>query len=315
MLARFTQRIAILMLTVIATSSAVFALIHAAGDPTQGFMAPGASPEARAAVRERLGLDEPIVWQYLTFIGRGLRGDFGDSWRDRQPALNAVLDRLPATLELTLVAIVMAVVVGSLLAFVAVSLRSRGARRLVNLVGLIGQAIPGFWLGTLLILIFAVRLRWLPASGSDGVAAMILPAITLAAYPASMISRLLQTGLLEASAQPYARTARAKGVRETFVMLRHALPNALVPALGFVGVQLGFLVGGTVVTESVFAYPGIGRLALQAASERDLPVVHAFAVIVAIAIVGIGIVIDLITALIDPRLRETPSAGRTVRVG
>jgi len=305
MLNRILQRIVLLIVTVIATSSAIFVLLHAAGDPTQGFLPPGASPELRAQVRARLGLDEPILVQYVRFIGNGLRGDFGDSWRDRQPALQSVLDRLPATMLLALAAVVLATLIGGAIAVLGVSVRVRSLRRVLNLIGLLGQAIPSFWLGTLFILIFAVRLNWLPSSGNASWRSLILPALTLAAYPASMIARLLQSSLLEASAQSYVRTARSKGLHERVVWLRHALPNALLPTLGYVGIQLGFLVGGTVVVESVFAYPGVGRLALQAASERDIPVVHAFAVVVAIAVVLIGSAIDLTAAALDPRLRDS----------
>ncbi|MGI8482789.1 MAG: ABC transporter permease [Thermomicrobiales bacterium] len=315
MLIRLLQRILLLIVTVIATSSAIFVLIHAAGDPTQGFLPPGASPEMRAQVRSNLGLDDPIALQYARFIGRGLRGDFGDSWRDHQPALQSVLDRLPATLLLATTAIVLATIIGGAIAVIGVSVRSGFVRRGLNLIGLLGQAVPTFWLGTLFILIFAVRLNWLPSSGNAGFRSLILPALTLAGYPASMIARLLQSSLLEAGNQEYLRTARAKGLANHVVWLRHALPNALLPTLGFVGLQLGFMVGGTVVVESVFAYPGVGRLALQAASERDLPVVHAFAVVVAILIVVIGTAIDLLVAALDPRLRDAERMERMAGLG
>lgn len=315
MLIRLLQRILFLIVTVIATSSAIFVLIHAAGDPTQGFLPPGASPEMRAQVRSSLGLDDPIMLQYARFIGRGLRGDFGNSWRDHQPALQSVLDRLPATLLLATTAVGLAVIIGGAIAVTGVAVRSGIFRRALNLIGLLGQAIPTFWLGTLFILIFAVRLNWLPSSGNASPRSLILPALTLAGYPASMIARLLQSSLLEAGNQEYVRTARSKGLANGAVWLRHALPNALLPTLGFIGLQLGFMVGGTVVVESVFAYPGVGRLALQAASERDLPVVHAFAVIVAISIVVIGTAIDLLVAALDPRLRDVEQVERVAGLG
>lgn len=309
LLDQLIRRIAQLIVTVVATSTVIFVLIHVAGDPTQGFLQPGASPEARAQVRERLELDAPLWKQYLAFLGRTFRFDFGDSWRDRQPALDAVLQRLPSTLLLAATATLIAVVGGVTLALVVNSLKRPALRRIVDLGGLLAQGVPAFWLGTILILVFAVRLGWLPASGSDGWRTLVLPALTLTAYPASIVYRLLATELASIERQPYIATARSKGLPERVVRLRHALPNAATPALAYIGVQLGFLVGGTVVVESVFAYPGIGRLALQAASERDLPVVHAFAVIVAILIVAIGIVIDLLSVAIDPRLGRA-EAGR-----
>ncbi|MGN6485059.1 MAG: ABC transporter permease [Thermomicrobiales bacterium] len=304
LLDQLLRRIAQLVLTVVATSTVIFVLIHAAGDPTQGFLQPGASPEARTQVRARLELDAPLWKQYLGFLGRTFRFDFGDSWRDRQPALDAVLQRLPSTLLLAATATLLAVTIGVTLALVVSALKHPILRRVVDLGGLLAQGVPAFWLGTILILVFAVRLQWLPASGKDGFSSLVLPAFTLAAYPASIVYRLLAAELAAVERQPYIATARSKGLPERVVRLRHALPNAATPALAYLGVQLGFLVGGTVVVESVFAYPGVGRLALQAASERDLPVVHAFAVIVAIMIVAIGVGIDLLAAFLDPRLSQ-----------
>ena len=298
-----------LILTVVAVSTVIFVLIHAAGDPTQGFLQPGASPEARAMVRSRLGLDDPLWQQYVSFLGRTFRLDFGDSWRDRQPALDAVLQRLPSTLLLAGTATALAVATGVGLALVVSSLRHPALMRALDLGGLLAQGIPAFWLGTVLILVFAVRLTWVPASGNEGWRALVLPATTLAAYPASVIYRLLATELVSVERQPYIATARSKGLPERIVRMRHALPNAVIPALAYVGVQLGFLVGGTVVVESVFAYPGVGRLALQASSERDLPVVHAFAVVIAILVVVIGVVVDLLAAAIDPRARQASSGA------
>ncbi|MGC4190106.1 MAG: ABC transporter permease [Thermomicrobiales bacterium] len=302
---QLVRRIAQLILTVVATSTVIFVLIHAAGDPTQGFLQPGASPTARAQVRARLELDAPIWQQYLSFLGRTFRFDFGNSWRDRQPALDAVMQRLPSTLLLAAMATVLAVTIGTALALAVSSLRHPILRRLIDLGGLLAQGIPAFWLGTILIIVFAVRLQWLPASGNDGMRSLALPAATLAAYPASIVYRLLATELALVERRPYIVTARSKGLPERIVRFRHALPNAATPALAYIGVQLGFLVGGTVVVESIFAYPGVGRLALQAASERDLPVVHAFTVIVAILIVAIGVGIDVLAAALDPRASRT----------
>lgn len=309
-LEQLVRRTVQLILTLVVVSTAVFLLIHAAGDPTQGFLQPGASPETRAQVRERLELDAPLWKQYLSFLERTFRLDLGNSWRDRQPALDAVLQRLPSTLLLAALATMLAVAIGTGLAYGVSSLRRPVLRRLVDIGGLLGQGIPAFWLGTLLILGFAVRLHWFPASGNDGWRALVLPSLTLAAYPASVIYRLLATELAVVEQQPYIATARGKGLPERSVRLRHALPNAATPALAYIGVQLGFLVGGTVVVESVFAYPGIGRLALQAATERDLPVVHAFAIIVAVLVVVIGMVTDLLAASLDPRMRRRTAEGR-----
>jgi len=303
MLLPVIRRLTLLLVTIVSASTAVFVLIHLSGDPIDGFLAPGSSPEVRSEVRARIGLDRPLIAQYGSFVARGLTGDFGESWRDRQPALSAVTDRLPETLGLAGVAIVISVVLGTVVGIVSAWLEPGAFRTSVRLVAMLGQAIPGFWLGTLGIFLFAVKLGWLPASGNDGWRSVVLPAITLGAYPGSVLARLVQASMIDVSHRPFVATARGKGLRELTVWSRHIWPNAALPALAFVGVQSGFLVGGTIVVESVFAYPGIGRLALQAASERDLPVLHAFVIIAVLLVSIINIVIDLISGWIDPRQR------------
>ncbi len=299
MIVSLVRRIAILTLTVFAASTAIFALVHLSGDPTDGFLAPGAAPAVRDAARERLGLDRPIAVQYGQFVARTFAGDFGDSWRNRQPAMDAVLDRLPATLRLAAAAIVISVVLGLTLGVMSAWLKAGTLRLGVRLLAMLGQAFPAFWLGLLGIMVFAVQLRWLPASGSDGWRSLILPAFSLAAYPGSLIARMTQTSLLDVATRPYITHAHAKGLGPAAIWLRHSLPNALLPTLGIVGVQAGFLVGGTIVVESVFAYPGLGRLALQAASERDLPVIQAFVVVAIVLVALVNIVVDVTATLID----------------
>jgi len=233
-----------------------------------------------------------------------MTGQFGDSWRDRQPATDAIFARLPATLELMFCAVVMAVVLGVALGVTTAWLRNAWVRGGLRVVTLLGQAVPSFWLGTLLILLFAVKLDWLPSSGNQGWQAMILPGITLALYPASVIARLLESGLRDASTRAFVSVARAKGLSRPVILLRHVLPNAMMPVLGYVGLQVSFLVGGSVIVESVFAYPGLGRFVLQAATERDLPVIQAFVVTVAVLVVLGNLVIDLLALVFDPRMRD-----------
>jgi len=299
------RRIGILALTVLAVSSTVFVLIHLSGDPTDGFLAPGAAPEVREAARARLGLDQPIARQYLQFVGNTFTGDFGESWRNRQPALEAVVGRLPATLALAAAAIAIAVMLGMVLGVLSAWIGSGPVRAGVRFFAMLGQAFPAFWLGTLGIMIFAVELQWLPASGNDEWRALVLPAFTLAAYPGSLIARMTQTSLLDIANRPYIIQAHAKGLAPRSVWLRHNLPNALLPTLGIVGLQAGFLVGGTIVVESVFAYPGLGRLAMQATTERDLPVIQAFAVVTIVLVSVVNIAVDLIATAIDPAQRDT----------
>jgi len=284
--------------------SVTFILLHLAGDPLAGLIPPGASPEVENQIRSAYGLDRPVPEQYVDFVGRAMRGDFGDSWRQGRPALGAVLERLPATLSLTAVASALAVTIGCVLGVIAAarpgSTWDIGAR----LTALLGQAVPAFWLGTLLILFFGVDLQWLPSSGLEGPGGVILPAIALAAYPAATLTRLLRASMIETLGADYIRTARAKGLSRSRILVGHAVRNAALPALAFTGLQVGFLLGGAVIVEGVFAYPGIGGLALDAVASRDIPLVEAFVWVVAVMILVVNILTGAITVLVDPRLRE-----------
>jgi ABC-type dipeptide/oligopeptide/nickel transport system permease component len=309
MIPTVARRLITLAATLILANFAIFALIHASGDPTAGFLAPGSSPEVTASMRDRLGLDRPLIVQAIDFIADGLVGNFGDSWKDRQPALQAVLNRLPSTLWLMTAALLYASTIGVAAGLIAVRLPAGPLRSGFRLLTLVGQAIPAFWLGTVLVIIFAVRFDLLPSSGNASPGAVILPAITLGTYPASVIARLIESGLRDARAQPFVVVARARGLAESTVTRRHVLPNAILPSLGYLGLQVSFLVGGAIVIESVFAWPGLGRFALQAATERDLPVVQATVTVVACLIFLANIVIDLMAAVVDPRLRPHPEAA------
>lgn len=284
-----------------------FVLMHLAGDPLAGLIPPGATPEVEAQIRESYGLHRPVYEQYLSFIGPAMRGNFGDSWRQGRPALAAVTERLPATLALATIAIALSVSGGSLLGVAAAARPGSWWDALARLIALIGQAIPAFWLGTMLILAFAVKLHWLPSSGLEGPAGIILPALTLAAYPIATLTRLIRVSTIESLSTDYVRTARAKGLSGSSVVWGHAFRNAALPALAYTGFQAGFLLGGAVVVEGVFAYPGIGGLALDAVAARDVPLVEAFVWVVAVLILLVNTLTGIIAAAIDPRLRE-PSA-------
>jgi ABC-type dipeptide/oligopeptide/nickel transport system permease component len=284
--------------------SLTFILLHLAGDPLAGLMPPGATPAVEAQIRHAYGLDRPLLTQYVDFVTSGMHGDFGDSWRQGRPALAVVLERLPATLLLATLATVLAVVAGTGLGTVAAAWPGALWDSLARLAALLGQAIPAFWLGTMLILFFAVDLHWLPSSGWDGPASLVLPAQALAAFPAATLTRLVRASLMEVLAADYIRTARGKGLPWRQIVLEHALRNAALPALAFTGLQAGFLLGGAVIVEGVFAFPGIGGLALDAVSTRDIPLVAAFVYVVAILIVIVNALTGVMAALIDPRLRE-----------
>lgn len=284
--------------------SVTFVLMHLAGDPLAGLIPPGATPAVESQIRHTYGLDRPIPAQYVDFVGRALRGDFGDSWRQNRPALAAVLERLPATVALTALAMALAVGSGCLLGAGAAARPGSLWDAVARLTALLGQAIPAFWLGTMLILLFAVELRWLPSSGLDGPGGIILPALALAAYPAATLTRLLRAAMIETLGDDYIRTARAKGLPRRQILLGHALRNAGLPALAFTGVQTGFLLGGAVIVEGVFAYPGIGGLALDAVSARDIPLVEAFVWVVALVILVVNTLTGVLATWLDPRLRE-----------
>lgn len=309
MLCYLSNRIVHAIAVMFGVVSLVFLLMHVAGDPLAGLLPPGSSPEVEAELRHQFGLDRPIVEQYAKFVAGGMHGDFGDSWRQQRPALTAVLERLPASIWLTLMAMALAVLVGGTLGIESAvfpdSILGRGA----VVFALVAQAIPAFWLGTILIYFFAVRLNWLPSSGMDGPVAVVLPAFTLAAYPAAMIARLIRVAMGEAMAGDYIRTARAKGLSRRRIVFDHALRNALLPTLSFIGLQAGFFFGGAVVVEGVFAYPGIGTLALDAAFSRDIPLVGAFVWTVALLILSVNLALDMVAAFLDPRLRSSAGFG------
>lgn len=302
-MARLALRaLAILAGTILLASSGIFFLIHLSGDPTYGFLPVNTSPEIRATVRARLGLDRPLLEQYLLFLQDAFTLDFGYSWSLRQPAGEAVLRVFPQTMQLALLGTVSAVALGVVLGVATSARRSGPAEWLLSTTTLVGLAIPGFWLGTLLILLFAVELGWFPSSGSSGWRSMVLPVVALTLHPASMIARLVRANMREVAGTTYIRTAHAKGLPNWMVQWRHMLPNAILPAIAYVGLHAAGLIGGAIVIESVFAYPGVGRMALQAALERDMPVIHAFVVLSAVMVAAMNVLVDLTAMVIDPRI-------------
>lgn len=280
-----------------------FLLTHLSGDPAALLLPPSATLADIAVFREQSGLDRPLLVQYLDFLGHAARGDFGRSIRHGEPALQLVLERLPATVELSAAALLLALVVAVPLGVVAAVRRGSAFDQLGLLLSLVGQAFPVFWLGIVLILVFAEDLRWLPASGRGDLAHLVLPAVALAAYTVAMVARLLRSSLIDVLSADYIRTARGKGLAERAVLVGHALKNAALPVVTVIGLQVGTLLGGAVVTEEVFAYPGMGRLALQAIANRDFTVVQAFVVVMAILITAVNLLVDLLYAWLDPRVK------------
>ena len=282
----------------------VFVALRMSGDPAAAMLPGDASVEETIALRRTLGLDRPLYAQYASFLGSAVTGDFGTSFRHQQPAFELVLERLPATLELAFAALVLALVVALPLGILAAVYRGGAVDVAAMVFAVIGQATPYFWMGIMLILIVAVQLDWLPTSGRGGVERLILPAITLGTHFAASLARLTRTSMLEVLGQNFVTTARAKGLSERSVILGHALKNAAVPVVTLIGLQFGTLLGGAVVTETIFAWPGVGRLAVQSIFVRDYPVVQAGVLVLALTFVALNLLVDLLYGWLDPRIRR-----------
>jgi peptide/nickel transport system permease protein len=281
-----------------------FAALRLSGDPAATMLPGDASVEELVALRHQLGLDRPLWLQYVQFLGGALTGDFGTSFRHQQPALPLVLERLPATLELAGAALALAVALALPLGILAAVYRGRLLDVLAMAFAVVGQATPYFWMGIMLILVVSVELGWLPTSGRGGLERLILPAVTLGTHFAASLARLTRTSMLEVLGQQFVTTARAKGLSERSVVLAHALKNAAVPVVTLIGLQFGTLLGGAVVTETIFAWPGVGRLAVQSVFVRDYPVVQAGVFVLALTFVAINLLVDLLYGVLDPRIRR-----------
>jgi ABC-type dipeptide/oligopeptide/nickel transport system permease component len=283
----------------------VFGMLHLLpGDPVQVILREsGATAEAVAKLRSQLGLDLPLHRQYLRYLEGLTRGDLGSSLFTYRPVAEIIRQNVGATMELALTAMLLALVIGIPLGVLAAVYRDSWLDHLAMSVAVIGVSMPGFWLGLLLILLLSVTLRWLPSGGSGTLAQLVMPAFVLGLNGAAVIARLTRSSLLEVLRQEYMTTARAKGGGELYLLVRHALKNALIPVVTVAGLQFGFLLGGTVVTETVFARPGLGRTAVDAIIYKDIPVVQGAVLLVAVIYLVINLVVDIAYAYIDPRIR------------
>jgi peptide/nickel transport system permease protein len=291
------------LVTVLAVLTFAFVLARLAGDPVRLMLPDQATDEDVAALRSSLGLDQPLLVQYGRFLADVVQGDLGTSLRQNVPALGLVLERLPATLELAVISFVIGLAAAVLLAVLGEVTGSTRLRAAILWLATARQAIPPYLFGILLILVFAVWLGVLPAMGRAGWQSYVLPVATMATFEVALYLRLINSSFDELRHDDFVRTARAKGVPRSRVVWRHMLPNALVPVVTVAGINLGVLVGGTVVLEMVFNWPGLGRLIIQAVTQRDYPVVQAGVVLIAVVFVVINFVVDLLYALIDPRVR------------
>ena len=280
-----------------------FLLRLAPGDPVSLLLAETATPAQIDEAREKWGLNDPIPVQYMIFLGRALQGDLGESLFFKQPALEVIFERLPATLQLSAVALLFSLSVAIPVGILSALKRDSFWDYLGTTLAMLGQAIPPYWLGIMLILVFSVSLGWFPTSGRGSPAHLVLPAITLGSVLMALITRLVRSGMLDVLGEDYIRTARAKGLQERNVIVRHALRNILIPLVTVIGLQLGALFGGAVITESIFAWPGVGRLALQAINARDYPLVQASVLLISVVYVFLNLAVDIIYVYLDPRIR------------
>ena len=305
MLTYSLRRIGLAIPTLFGVLVTVFLLLRFLGDPAVMLIPPDTAitPEQLREIRRSIGVDEPLPVQLWLFLTNALRGDFGVSYYGGQDAMANVVSRLGPTLELSLVALGFAIATGVPLGIAAALRRNSVVDIGISAVSLIGMSMPNFWLGLMLILIFGVQLKWLPISGRGGFMNILMPALTLGASMVAIVQRLIRTDVLEALTQDFVRTARAKGASPRAVVWRHTLKNALIPTVTVLGLQFGALLGGSIVVETVFAWPGVGRLMIQSISNRDYPVVQAAVVLFAVFFVAINLLVDIIYGFLDPRIR------------
>jgi peptide/nickel transport system permease protein len=326
------RRLALTIPILLGVSLLVFLMLHSAGgDPAQTILGARADPESIAELRRELGLDRPLLVQYVAFLSGAVRGDFGRSYRSNTPVIAEIAARFPATIELAIAAMVIAVVVGVVFGTLAAVRRHSILDYVSSTVVLLGVSLPTFWLGLILIIIFGLWLRWLPISGrvdprlgadpslpfltlasllhgnwavaKDALRHLVLPALTLAAWPAAIVARMTRASLIESLGQDYVRTARGKGLPEQLIVVGHAARNALLPVLTVVGLEFGTLLGGAVVTETIFSWPGLGQLTVTAIGARDYQIVQGVVVLLGAVFVLLNLLVDVLYAVLDPRIR------------
>jgi peptide/nickel transport system permease protein len=296
-------RLATAVLVVVGVSLVSFLLTFLSGDPAEIMLPPGATAQQIETFRAQWGFDDPLPVQYWRFLRRALHGDFGNSLRHGQPSLPLIAARLPATFQLTLTAMTLAIVLAVPLGVLAATHRGGPIDLVAMGVALLGQSVPNFWLAIMMILVFSVSWGLLPTSGRGGLLHVVMPALAIAINLMALLTRLVRTTMIEVLAEDYVRTGRAKGLREVMVTARHALPNALIPLVTVIGLQFGFILGGAVVIETIFTWPGVGLFTIQAILNRDYPVVQAAVFILATAVVVINLIVDLLYVWLDPRIR------------
>lgn len=291
------------LLVLLGLSLIVFITLRLTGDPVAMMLQTGSPSKADIAeMRRLLDLDQPLPVQYLNFVGKAIVGDFGRSFRYSTPALGLVLERMPATLLLTLSAMAVGLLLAFPLGIISALNRGKFFDFISQAISLVGVSMPNFWFGILLILIFGVSLQWLPVSGSDGPEFLILPSVALGIPLMAVLARILRSSMLEVLSADYIRTARSKGLAKSTVIIKHAVRNALGPVVTIIGLQFGTLLGGAVIVETVFSWPGVGRLAVDSISSRDYPVVQTTVLLLGAILVLVNLIVDILYTVIDPRI-------------
>ena len=304
MLRYFIRRVLLAVPVLLGVATLVFSLIHLVpGDPAQAMMGDGASPQDIAELRKSLGLDQPLLTQYATFLRNAVTGDLGKSFRTGQPVTTMIAERVPATAELAIAAMIIAVFLAIPLGVVAAVWRGTAVDYSAMTFALAGVSIPNFWLGPVLAIVFAVELGWLPVSGRGTLAHLVLPAVSLGLALAAILARMTRASLLDELSELYVRAARARGVSNTSAIASHALRNSMVPLLTIIALQFGAVLTGAVITETIFAWPGIGRLLIQSIGFRDYPMVQGCILLIAFTNVTVNLATDLMYGVLDPRIR------------
>ena len=299
------RRILLLVPVIIGVTFIVFSIMYITpGSPAQVILGENAPEEKVKQLEEEMGLNDPFLVQYGRFLKNGVQGDFGRSYQTNRPVFQDVLQRFPGTLKLTFAATFVALIIGIPIGIISATKQYSLMDSISMLLALLGVSMPGFWLGLMLILLFSVNLRLLPSAGDSGFKSIILPAITLGTSMAATVTRMTRSSMLEVIRQDYIRTARAKGVSERKVINKHALKNALIPIVTVVGLQFGGLLGGAVITETVFSWPGVGRLMIEGIRQKDSPVVIASVIFLATAFSIVNLIIDILYAFLDPRIKS-----------
>jgi ABC-type dipeptide/oligopeptide/nickel transport system permease component len=298
------RRIALTLPVLLGVATLVFSLIHLIpGDPAQAMLGEAAPQADVEELRRRLGLDRPLIEQYGSFLAGLVRGDLGTSLRTGLPVTSQILERMPATFELAAAAMLVAICVSIPLGIAAAVRRGTAVDHAAMTLALAGVSVPNFWLGPLLAIVFSIELGWLPVSGRGSPQHLILPAISLGAALAAILARMTRASMLEELREQYVQAARARGVRRMRAVVRHAFRNSLIPVVTLVGLQFGAVLTGAVITETIFAWPGIGRLLIQSIGFRDYPLVQGCILLIAVTYVGVNLVTDLVYGVLDPRIR------------